>query len=129
MTHADTLLDLINEHPEGLDDDELSGKTGIKPSQQVYYLCTRLAAEGKIRRLSVYKSGKRRKIHNFPTTGALPQSSMPQRGSLKVEDSTWRKRLSMLVAATGRDEDELLDQALQELAKHILKEEVRSHES
>jgi len=53
---------------------------------------------------------------------------MPQRGSLKVEDGTWRKRLAMLVAATGRDEDELLDEALVELAKHILKEEVRTHE-
>ncbi len=129
MSHADTLLDLINQHPEGLDDDELSKETGIRPSQQVYYLCTRLAAEGKIRRMSVYKAGKRRKIHNFPTSGALPPPSIPQRGTLKVEDSTWRRRLSMLVAATGRDEDELLDEALQELAKNILKEEVKTHET
>ncbi len=128
MTHADTLLDLINEHPEGLDDDELSKESVVKSSQQVYDLCTRLAAEGKIRRLSVYKAGKRRKIHNFPTSGALPPSSKPHRGRLKVEDSTWRKRLSMLVAATGRDEDELLDEALVELAKTILQEEVKTHE-
>ncbi len=129
MTHADTLLDLINLHPEGLDDDELSKETGIKSSQQVYDLCTRLAAEGKIRRLSVYRAGKRRKLHNLPTSGALPPPSISHRGSLKVEDSTWRKRLAMLVAATGRDEDALLDEALKELAKNILMEEVKTHET
>ncbi len=128
MTNADTLLRLINQHPEGVDDDEISQETGVKPRQQVYYICTRLAAEGRIRRVSVQKDGKRRKIHNFPAGATLPTSAIPQAGAEEGEEGHWRRRLSMLVAATGRDEDELLDEALVELAKTILQEEVKTHE-
>ncbi len=124
MTNADTLLRLINQHPEGLDDDEVSNETGVKPRQQVYYICTRLAAEGRIRRVSAQKDGKRRKIHNFPAGATLPASSIPQEGAEEGEKGHWRRRLSMLVAATGRAEIELLDEALLDLAKKVLTEEV-----
>ena len=127
MTNADTLLTLIDKHPEGLDDDEISEKTGIKPRQQVYYLCTRLAAEGRIRRVSVQAPGKRRKIHNFPAGATLPPSSVPQSGTVSPEDASWRRRLSMLVAATGREDVELLDEALLDLAKKLLRQDVRGN--
>ena len=127
MTNADTLLTLIGEHPEGLDDDEISEKTGIKPRQQVYYICTRLAAEGRIRRVSVQAPGKRRKIHNFPAGATLPPSSVPQSGTVNTEDASWRRRLSMLVAATGREDVELLDEALLDLAKKLLRLDVRGN--
>ncbi len=129
MTNADTLLTLINEHPEGLDDDEISERTGIKPRQQVYYICTRLAAEGRIRRVSVQTPGKRRKIHNFPAGATLPPSSVPQSGTVTTEDASWRRRLSMLVAATGREDVELLDEALLDLARKLLREDVRGNKS
>jgi len=125
VTNADTLLALINEHPEGLDDDEISEKTGIKPRQQVYYICTRLAAEGRIRRVSVQTPGKRRKIHNFPAGATLPPSSVPQSGTVTREETSWRRRLSMLVAATGREDVELLDEALLDLARKLLRQDVR----
>ncbi len=128
MTNADTLLTLINEHPEGLDDDEISERTGIKPRQQVYYICTRLAAEGRIRRVSVQASGKRRKIHNFPAGATLPPSSVPQVGTITTEVDSWRRRLSMLVAATGRDDVELLDEALLDLARKLLREDVKGNQ-
>ncbi len=124
MTNADTLLALIGEHPEGLDDDEISDKTGIRPRQQVYYICTRLAAEGRIRRVSVQTPGKRRKIHNFPAGATLPPASVPQSSPVTTEDASWRKRLSMLVAATGREDVELLDEALLDLARKLLREDV-----
>jgi len=124
MTNADTLLALIGDHPEGLDDDELSEKTGIRPRQQVYYICTRLAAEGRIRRVSVQAPGKRRKIHNFAAGATLPLSSVPQSGMVTKEGASWRRRLSMLVAATGRDDVELLDEALLDLAKKLLKQDI-----
>ena len=124
MTNADTLLTLISKHPEGLDDDEISDKTGIRPRQQVYYICTRLAAEGRIRRVSVQATGKRRKIHNFPAGATLPPASVPQSGPVTMEGASWRKRLSMLVAATGRDDLELLDEALLDLARKLLREDV-----
>ena len=127
MTNADTLLTLIGKHPEGLDDDEISEKTGIKPRQQVYYICTRLAAEGRIRRVSVQAPGKRRKIHNFPAGATLPPSSVPQSGTVNTEDASWRRRLSMLVAATGREDVELLDEALLDLAKKLLRLDVRGN--
>jgi len=128
VTNADTLLTLINEHPEGLDDDEISERTGIKPRQQVYYICTRLAAEGRIRRVSVQVSGKRRKIHNFPAGATLPPSSVPQVGTITTEVDSWRRRLSMLVAATGRDDVELLDEALLDLARKLLREDVKGNQ-
>jgi len=124
VTNVDTLLALIGEHPEGLDDDEISEKTGIRPRQQVYYICTRLAAEGRIRRVSVLAPGKRRKIHNFPAGATLPPSSVPQTGTVKTEDASWRRRLSMLVAATGKDEVELLDEALLDLARKLLRADI-----
>jgi len=129
VTNTDTLLALISEHPEGLDDDEISEKTGIKPRQQVYYICTRLAAEGRIRRVSVQTPGKRRKIHNFPAGATLPPSSVPQSGTVTTEDASWRRRLSMLVAATGREDLELLDEALLDLARKLLREDVRGNKS
>ncbi len=124
MTNADTLLALISEHPEGLDDDEISDKTGIRPRQQVYYICTRLAAEGRIRRVSVQVAGKRRKIHNFPAGATLPSASVPQSSPVTIEDASWRRRLSMLVAATGREDVELLDEALLDLARKLLRQDV-----
>jgi hypothetical protein len=124
VTNADTLLTLISQHPEGLDDDEISDKTGIKPRQQVYYICTRLAAEGRIRRVSVQAPGKRRKIHNFPAGATLPPASVPQSSPVTTEDASWRKRLSMLVAATGREDVELLDEALLDLARKLLRQDV-----
>ncbi len=127
MTNADTLLALISEHPEGLDDDEVSEKTGIKPRQQVYYICTRLAAEGRIRRVSVQTPGKRRKIHNFPAGATLPPSSVQQSSTLTTEEASWRRRLSMLVAATGRKDVEFLDEALLDLARKLLRQDVRGN--
>ena len=128
MTNADTLLTLIGKHPEGLDDDEISEKTGIKHRQQVYYICTRLAAEGRIRRVSVQAPGKRRKIHNFPAGATLPPSSVPQSGTVNTEDASWRRRLSMLVAATGREDVELLDEALLDLARKLLRQDILENE-
>ncbi len=127
MTNAETLLTLIGEHPEGLDDDEICEKTGIKPRQQVYYICTRLAAEGRIRRVSVQTPGKRRKIHNFPAGATLPPSSVPQSGTITTEVAGWRRRLSMLVAATGREDVELLDEALLDLARKLLRQDVKGN--
>jgi len=129
VTNADTLLTLIGKHPEGLDDDEISEKTGIKPRQQVYYICTRLAAEGRIRRVSVQAPGKRRKIHHFPAGATLPPSSVPQqRGTVTTEGTSWRRRLSMLVAATERDDVELLDEALLDLARKLLRQDILENE-
>ncbi len=125
MTNSDTLLALIGQHPEGLDDDEICEKTGIKPRQQVYYICTRLAAEGRIRRVSVQTPGKRRKIHNFPSGATLPPSSVPQQsGTATTETASWSRRLSMLVAATGREDLELLDEALLDLARKLLRQDI-----
>ena len=118
-TNQDRILELIEKHPEGLDDDEISETTGVQPRQQVYLIGTRLKAEGKIRRTSIRKPGKRQKIHNFPlhSTTATEEDSSPER------ESAWRRRLSMLVAATGRSEDDILDQALTELSIKLLREE------
>jgi hypothetical protein len=125
MTNKEEIFDLIQHHPEGLDDDELLEKTGIQPRQQVQQLCSQLANSRRIRRESVEKSGKRRKIHNFPLPGIddeldPPRSAEPE--ALRKSGPTgWERRLGGLVAATGRPEEELLEEALQLLAMKVLR--------
>lgn len=114
MTNKDQIFDLLQTHPEGLDDDDIADLTGIQPRQQVQNLCNQLATAQRIRRESVAKPGKRRKIHNFPVE--------EERRAESPEEQAWRKRLSALVAVTGRDENILLDEALQALAVKVLKE-------
>jgi hypothetical protein len=112
-TNKERIFDLIQEHPEGLDDDDISSLSGIGPRQQVQQLCTQLAVAERIRRESVSKTGKRRKIHNFPLAEDDPE---------EFGDATasWRRRLANLVAVTGRDEADLLDEALLGMAVKIL---------
>jgi hypothetical protein len=117
MTNREEIFDLIGKHPEGLDDDELLEMTGIQPRQQVQQLCNQLANSKRIRRESIEKAGKRRKIHNFPMDA-------PKRPAIenRPKSGNWRRRLSALVAATGRDEEELLEEALYLLAMRVLRE-------
>jgi hypothetical protein len=119
MTNKEEIFDLINNHPEGLDDDDIANITGIQPRQQVQQLCNQLADSNRIRRQSVEKAGKRRKIHNFPGSDQTeplapsPPDSQPE---------NYRRRLAALVAATGRTEAELLEQAIQLLAMKVLRD-------
>jgi hypothetical protein len=119
MTNKEEIFDLIQKHPEGLDDDDLSKMTGIKPRQQVQQLCNQLASVKRIRRESVDKAGKRRKIHNFPGADEEIQASIT---GFRGTSDNWRRRLSALVAATGRDEGDLLEEALQLLGMKVLGE-------
>lgn len=119
MTNKEEIFDLISSHPEGLDDDDIAEITGIQPRQQVQQLCNQLADSKRILRHSVGKAGKRRKIHNFPA-GA---DEAPQSPSLTMpQTENWRRRLSALIAATGRSEADLLDESLQLLAMKVLRE-------
>src|ERR1041384_3912184 len=106
MTNKEEIYDLINRHPEGLDDDDIAEMTGIQPRQQVQQLCNQLADSKRIQRHSVGKAGKRRKIHNFPGS-AEPAMSSPQ----QHQSESWRRRLSALIAATGRTESDLLEES------------------
>ena len=118
--NKEEIFDLIQSHPEGLDDDDISQMTGIEPRQQVQQLCNQLASVKRIRRESTDKAGKRRKIHNFPIADDdVPASVTAVRGS---SHENWRRRLSALVAATGRDEADLLEEALQLLGMKVLGE-------
>ena len=120
MTNREEVFDLIQDHPEGLDDDDISEMTGIRPRQQVQQLCNQLASTKRIRRESVEKTGKRRKIHNFPAD--VPTEFSMGSGLEDAENEKWRRRLSALVAVTGRKEDDLLEEALQMLAIRVLRD-------
>jgi hypothetical protein len=122
MTNKEEIFDLINNHPEGLDDDDIAEMTGIQPRQQVQQLCNQLADSKRIRRHSVGKAGKRRKIHNFPTTEA-EELAVPSAADSQPEN--WRRRLAALVAATGRTEQDLLEESVRLLAMKVLRENNR----
>ena len=115
-TNKEQIFDLIQCHPEGLDDDDISELSGVRPRQQVQQLCNQLAAVDRIRRESVSKAGKRRKIHNFP----VEASEAPFGGA----EASWRRRLANLAAATGLPEEVLLDRALEALALKVLADSV-----
>jgi len=128
MTNKEEIYDLIQKHPEGLDDDDISKLTGIEPRQQVQQLCTQLASVKRIRRESVDKAGKRRKIHNFPSEESMKPGNGPQTNPTpspnraQPNSENWRRRLLALVAATGRDEADLLEEALQLMGIKVLGE-------
>jgi len=125
MTNKEEIYGLLQAHPEGLDDDDITEMTGIQSRQQVQWLCSQLANSKRIRRHSVEKVGKRRKIHNFPlevsaSTEPSPSEDSPSKVYRAAERKDWQRRLSALVAATNRPEADLLDEALQLLALKIL---------
>src|SRR5512145_99253 len=119
MTNKEEIFDLISNHPEGLDDDDIADMTGIQPRQQVQQLCNQLADSKRIRRHSVEKTGKRRKIHNFPTAEPVEIASPSGANS---QPEAWRRRLAALVAATGRTETDLLEESIQLLAMKVLRQ-------
>ena len=116
MTNKEEIFDLISNHPEGLDDDDIAEMTGIQPRQQVQQLCNQLADSKRIRRKSVEKVGKRRKIHNFPSREKDSASS-----PVDSRAEGWHRRLAALIAATGRTEADLLEEAIQLLAMKVLR--------
>src|ERR1041384_6433793 len=120
MTNKEEIFDLINKHPEGLDDDDIAEMTGIQPRQQVQQLCNQLADSKRIRRRSVEKAGKRRKIHNFPTPDE-PTASVAA-SATDAQPQEWRRRLSALIAATGRTEADLLEESIHLLAMKVLRQ-------
>ena len=120
MTNKEEIFDLLQQHPEGLDDDDITEMTGIQSRQQVQQLCNQLASSKRIRRESVEKTGKRRKIHNFPLDPGIASTALATVTNPESPD-VWRRRLSALVAATNRPETDLLDEALQLLAMKVLK--------
>jgi len=131
MTNKEEIFGLINKHPEGLDDDDIAGMTGIQPRQQVQQLCNQLADSKRIRRHSVEKAGKRRKIHNFPTAGESAASLATASVAPTATDSepeNWRRRLSALIAATGRTEADLLEESIHLLAMKVLRQNNGGHD-
>ena len=120
MTNKEEIFDLINKHPEGLDDDDIAELTGIQPRQQVQQLCNQLADSKRIRRRSVEKAGKRRKIHNFPPAEEPTESVTPSETDPQPQE--WRRRLSALIAATGRSEADLLEESIHLLAMKVLRQ-------
>jgi len=123
MTNKEEIFDLINSHPEGLDDDDIAVMTGIQPRQQVQQLCNQLADSKRIRRHSIEKVGKRRKIHNFPTDDGAEARPV---GTSDAPGENWRRRLAALVAATGRTEADLLEESVELLAMKVLRQDSSS---
>jgi len=124
MGHIDKVIAVIEKNPLGLDDDEISEKTGIVPRQQVHQLCSKLAAQGRIERRSVEKKGKRRKVHNFPLDSEVVSAGRTVTGTPELAVRSWERRLAALEAVTSLSRDEILDRALTEFGKKILRDDL-----
>ena len=62
MTNSEQLMDYVKRHP-GLDDDQLSDATAIRPRQQVNIILRKLHKAGQVRRIKQLGA----KIRNYPT--------------------------------------------------------------
>jgi hypothetical protein len=65
MTNKEQVFDLIQGHPEGLDDDDISELTGIQPRQQIQQLCNQLAASNRITRQSMKRPASGARFTTF----------------------------------------------------------------
>jgi hypothetical protein len=61
MSYKERIIEYINKHPEGVDDDTISNALQIFPRQTVNQMCRKLQREGRIVRSNAYG-----KIRNFP---------------------------------------------------------------
>jgi|GEM_PF-942463 len=143
-TNITRVLQEIRQHPAGIDDDELSEITGVTPRQQVYQICRRLEAEGSIVRRSISRDGRRKKIHNFPKDRRRAERRVKTPDTTDhllhiVEDAMgpdhdvdeypeWLRILWLLAGMTDRSQDHLLDEAVRDLARKILKEKIGTEE-
>ena len=79
MTNADHTLELLRREP-GLDDDQISELTGIKPRQQVNQICRRLENHGMLRRCP----GLMGKIVNYPVAGFSMGDALPIKPTVSI---------------------------------------------
>jgi hypothetical protein len=121
-TNEERVIEFIRQHPEGVDDDEVSAGTGVRPRQQVQKITSSLARGGLIRRESLAREGKRRKIHNLPLPVRPDRQGDTPAASAGASEPSWRRRLSALRAATDLTENEILDRALADFARRVLAE-------
>ena len=87
MTNADKIIALLLKTP-GLDDDEISSHTNVRPRQQVNQICTRLESKGQIKRIK----GPRGKIVNY-LTNAIPNTT--KSSSEEAQNPSQSNRLSI----------------------------------
>ncbi|MCL5995778.1 MAG: MarR family transcriptional regulator [Chloroflexi bacterium] len=80
-TAAKRILDYLNQHPEGADDDELTVALGLKRRQHTNIVCRNLASRQLIRRQRV--DGK---IRNFATGQTVP---VPTRAPADASGRPW----------------------------------------
>lgn len=100
MTNTDHILELLRRQP-GLDDDQISELTGIKPRQQVNQICRRLENQGMLRRCT----GVTGKIVNYPVEGFSKGDELPIEPTVSIaryrqQSDSVRVRSASLV---GRD--------------------------
>ena len=73
MTNRQRIIDFLQTHPNGIDDDELARELAISRRQQVNMRCRELEAEGLVIRRQV--NGK---IHNFLSGKSTIPASLPE---------------------------------------------------
>lgn len=81
-TIRDRILDYLQQHPDGVDDDTLAEALGLKQRQQANSHCRQLEAEGLVRRVTVHG-----KIHNYLTSAGanIPEPAL----SLSPSEKPW----------------------------------------
>lgn len=85
MTVRTRIIDYLNNHPDGVDDDDLASKLNLSSRQQANITCRKLEKDGLVTRRRI-----RGKIHNF-LTGSEPKQDGKILEPSKQEDykSMW----------------------------------------
>lgn len=86
MTIRENIIQYLQAHPNGVDDDSLSEALALKSRQQANMRCRALAEEGLVIR-RVYNG----KIHNFwaENTPKTPNEDLPLRSHNQKEEHPW----------------------------------------
>lgn len=92
MTNRERIIDVLKHRP-GLDDDELSLRTGVWPRQQINQICRRLEAEGVLWRVR----GPDGKIVNVLKGGVGPFRPVPRPAVAKIPRESTEVRKSIAV--------------------------------
>lgn len=84
MTNRQQVIDFLQKHSEGIDDDELAKALNLKARQQANIICRRLASEKLIERRLI-----RGKIHNFWTGGNYSEQKRTDTVDFSEKSKNW----------------------------------------
>ena len=118
-TVRERIVQLLKEHPEGLDDDEITARLGLKRRQQANACCRQLELQGHIERRRVG-----RKVRNFWKVAPSPERAKPRKATVARQTAEVSVKVELDLDGHGEGQFHtgllFFDHLLAQLARHGL---------